>query len=57
VIVGWGLVNPSKPQVPHPTAVIVDSEGAIRYFRQDQDYSKRPTTDELVEALGGLDAD
>jgi peroxiredoxin len=57
VIGGWGLVNPSKPQVPHPTAVIVDAEGTIRYVRQDQDYSKRPTTQELIEALAGLSAD
>lgn len=50
----WGLINPSKPSVPHPTAVIVDDQGAIRYFRQDQDYSKRPPTDELLQALTGM---
>lgn len=57
VIAGWGLVNMSKPQVPHPTAIVVDGEGTIRYFRQDQDYSKRPTADELLQAVVGLNAD
>jgi peroxiredoxin len=53
VITGWGLVNPSNPKIPHPTAVIVDADGTIRYFRQDVDYTKRPLSDEL---LGVLDA-
>lgn len=57
VIADWGLVNPLKPQVPHPTAIVVDGEGTIRYFRQDQDYSKRPTADELLQAVTGLNAD
>ncbi len=51
VITGWGLVNPSNPKVPHPTAVIVDAEGKIRYFRQDVDYKNRPSVEELIGAL------
>jgi len=51
VISSWGLVNPKSPKVPHPTAVIVDPDGVIRYFRLDVDYSKRPSNDELLEAL------
>ena len=51
VITEWGLVNASNPKVPHPTAVIVDADGTIRYFRQDVEYKNRPSTEELLEAL------
>jgi peroxiredoxin len=55
VITGWGLVNPSNPKVPHPTAVIVDADGVIRYLRQDVDYKQRPSPTELLEALDGIE--
>ena len=51
MITEWGLVNALKPTVPHPTAVIVDADGTIRYFRQDVDYKHRPSAAELLEAL------
>jgi peroxiredoxin len=54
VITEWGLVNASKPTVPHPTAVIVDAKGKIRYFRQDVDYKHRPTAEELLEAVQSM---
>ena len=54
VITAWGLVNPSSPKVPHPTAVIVDGDGVIRYLRQDVDYKSRPSVDELLGALDGF---
>ena len=50
----WGLVNPKSPSVPHPTAVVVDGEGVIRFFRLDVDYTRRPSSAELLEALDGL---
>jgi len=53
-ITAWGLVNPSSPKVPHPTAVIVDADGVVRFFRQDVDYRNRPSIDELLEALDGV---
>jgi hypothetical protein len=40
--------------VPHPTAVVVDGEGVIRFFRLDVDYTRRPSSAELLEALDGL---
>jgi len=49
------LVNPDNPNVPHPTAVIVDSEGVVRYVRQDVDYTKRPSTEELVAAVADIE--
>ena len=53
VIAAWGLVNPSSPKVPHPTAVIVDADGVVLYLRQDVDYKNRPSVDELIGALDG----
>lgn len=50
----WALVNPSNPKVPHPTAVIVDGGGVVRYFRQDVDYRNRPSVAELLKALDGI---
>ena len=54
MIAAWGLVNPSSPKVPHPTAVIVGVDGVIRYLRQDVDYKSRPSVDELLGALDGI---
>ena len=51
----WGLVNPMKPTVPHPTVVVVDGEGVVRYLRQDVDYKKRPSVAEILEAVEGID--
>ena len=50
----WGLVNPRSPSVPNPTATVVDGGGVIRYLRQDIDYTTRPSSAELVDALDGL---
>jgi peroxiredoxin len=55
VIGEWGIVNPDRPTVPHPTAVIIDSEGVIRYYRQDINYKKRPAASELLEVIDSLD--
>ncbi len=54
-IKAWGVVNPKSPKVPHPTAVVVDGEGVVRYFRQDVDYKKRPSVSEILDAVEGLD--
>ena len=54
VIKAWGLVNPDNPSVPHPTAVVVDGEGLIRYFRQDVDFTIRPPSAELLDAVDQL---
>jgi hypothetical protein len=48
-------VNPKSPNVPHPTAVVVDGGGVVRYLRQDVDYRVRPSVGELLEAVEGLD--
>ena len=54
-IKAWGIVNPKKPTVPHPTAVVVDGEGIVRYLRQDIDYKNRPSVSEVLEAVELID--
>jgi peroxiredoxin len=51
VIKQWGIVNQDRPTVPHPTAVVVDSDGVVQYLRVDVDYTKRPPVTELLGAL------
>jgi peroxiredoxin len=51
----WGIVNPKNPNVPHPTAVVVDGEGIVRYLRQDVDYTQRPSASEILESIDGID--
>ncbi len=55
MITAWGVVNPSSPNVPHPTAVIVDGDGTVLYFRQDVDYKNRPSPEELLAALADIE--
>ena len=55
MINGWSLVNPENPKVPHPTAVIVDGDGTVIYFRQDVNYKNRPSPDELLAALAKIE--
>ena len=54
VSISYGLLNESNPTVPHPTAIVIDKEGMIRYFRVDENYRVRPSPDELLEAVAGL---
>ena len=51
VSTSYGLLNESNPVVPHPTAIVIDREGIIRYVRVDEDYKVRPSTAELIGAL------
>lgn len=51
VMSSYGLVNPAKPEVPHPTALIIDKAGVIRYMRVDEDYKVRPRPEDLIDAL------
>jgi peroxiredoxin Q/BCP len=40
----YGILNPSSGgTVPHPTTIIVDAEGFIRWVRMDEDFTMRPS--------------
>lgn len=51
VSISYGLLNEDNPKVPHPTAVVIDIDGVIRYVRVDEDYKVRPPVDELLEVV------
>ena len=47
----YGILNESHGEIPHPAAVVVDGDGIVRFERVDEDYTKRPTVTELLDAL------
>lgn len=40
--------------LPDPTALVLDGQGRVRYKRIDEDYTLRPPTEDLVEAVRRL---
>ena len=52
IIRRYGVLNEASERViAHPTAVIVDKAGVVRFVRVDENYRERPPLEELVEAL------
>ena len=47
----YGILNEAKGEIPHPTAIVIDKRGVIRFMRVDEDYKKRPANEELLEAI------
>jgi len=55
VIREYGVYNEQDDRsLPHPTALVIDREGIVRYVRIDVTYRERPSVDELVEALASI---
>jgi peroxiredoxin len=51
----YGVYNEGSERViPHPTALIIDKDGIVRFVRVDENYRERPSVDEILEALAGL---
>ncbi len=51
----YGVFNEESERViPHPTALIIDKDGIVRFVRVDEDYKERPAVEELMEALRGV---
>jgi len=51
----YGILNTAHGGIPHPTALIIDTDGIVRYVRVDEDYTVRPTPEELFDVLHFLD--
>jgi peroxiredoxin len=47
----FGIVNEESGRMPHPTAVVVDTDGAVRWVRIDVNYRERPSAEELLAVL------
>ena len=54
VVKQWAILNEKSGKIPHPTAVILDAEGVIRYLRVDTEYKVRPSPEELLGVLADL---
>lgn len=48
----YGILNEKSGKVPHPTVIFIDDEGVIRWFHLDEDYTRRPSPETVLEAAG-----
>ena len=54
VIDRYGLFNPNESKrrpVPHPTAMVVDRDGIVRWKFTEVNYRIRPENEDILEAL------
>ena len=56
VIRAYGILNQGQGDVPHPTVVLVDKEGVVRFFHLDENYQRRPPVETLIEAAREVQA-
>ena len=50
----YGVLNREQGEIPHPTTLVVDRQGIVRFVRVDEDYRKRPSSEELLAAVRTL---
>ncbi len=58
VIDRYGLYNPDECRrrpVPHPTTLVIDRRGVIRWKFVELNYRIRPEFDDIVAAVNALD--
>lgn len=55
VIKAYGILNEKHGAVPHPTVVIVDMAGVVRFVHLDEDYRRRPPAATILDALKEID--
>ena len=54
VIDRYGIFNENSPEgrpVPHPTTLVVDRAGVVRWRYTEIDYRTRPANQEILDAL------
>lgn len=60
VIDRYGLFNPAEPKhrpVPHPTTLVIDQEGVIRWRFTEVNYRIRPTNEDILAALAEVEGE
>ena len=58
VIDRYGVFNPDEARgrpVPHPTTLVIDKRGVVRWKFVEVDYKIRPSNDDILEALRGVE--
>jgi peroxiredoxin len=51
VIDRYGLLNPDGRGWPHPATYVIDKQGVVRWKFVETDYKKRPTNEQILQAL------
>jgi peroxiredoxin len=57
VIDRYGVFNPNEAKarlVPHPTTMVIDRDGVIRWMVVEVDYRMRPENEDVLMALEAL---
>jgi peroxiredoxin len=57
VIDRYGLLNQQDPRqrpIPHPTVLVIDREGVVRWKFIEINYKIRPTNEDILGALADL---
>jgi peroxiredoxin len=51
VIDRYGIWNPAGKGWPHPTTLVIDHQGIVRWKFVEVDYRVRPKNEQILEAL------
>lgn len=51
VIDRYGIFNPEGKGWPHPATYVIDKQGVVRWKFVEADYTKRPTNEQILQAL------
>ena len=51
VIDRYGIYNPDGKGWPHPATYVIDKQGVVQWKFIELDYRKRPTNDQILQAL------
>lgn len=58
VIDRYGIYNEMTPDtnpIPHPTTLVIDMDGVIRWMVTERNYKMRPENEEILAALSAID--
>ncbi len=56
VINRYGVFNPDGGRpIPHPTTLVIDKQGVVRWKFIEIDYRIRPTNEDILTAVAELD--
>jgi peroxiredoxin len=51
VIDRYGILNRDGKGWPHPATYVIDQQGVVRWRFVETDYKKRPTNEQILQAL------
>jgi peroxiredoxin len=54
VIDRYGILNPDGKGWPHPATYVIDAQGIVRWKFVESDYRKRPTNEQILQALRNI---